>query len=266
MFHNKEIIYINSNNKITGSHSNFFINLTIPQEKNFTHVALLSANIPKSYYSVVTDNNTFQLREGANLFTVTITIANYNWKSFKTELTSKLNLAGAFTYSITFPSSTVPDTSKYTFSVTGNVGVQPQFIFSSNNISTLMGFNASTTYIFSADSLISANVINLQKEDTIYIHSNICQNQTNNNILEAIYGNSSEYFSNITYYNNNVAGTSKKITSNNSSVYSFFLSDENNNEINLNGINCNLTLILYREYEIIPLLYDFLKFQLLNSV
>ena len=243
----KRIFYVNSRNRLTGTDSDFSYKLDMIDLKS-DRVVLLACNIPKSYYLIQDGENTFTLQEGVSTATITITPANYSRTQLKNVLQTALNTSSptSYTYAISVPLTTIGETGLYTFSVSGNGGVQPSFIFTDNNIFEVLGFDINSTNNFSADALVSTNVIKLQKEDTIFIHSDICTNG-DDNILQEIYATSSSTFGNIVYHTPDSNAYSKILTSNNNNIFHFWLSNEDNEAINLNGQNWSFTLMVFKE-------------------
>lgn len=242
----KEIFYINSKNRIGGSDEDFLFNLVYDVEKKYDRVVILQASVPKSYYSIQADQNSFILEENTTQAIIYVPIGTYTRKSFRNKLIQLLNLnsPNGWTYNVTIPNTNVdPDNGKYTFSVTGNGTSQPLLIFTSF-LYEQFGFDRDSTNTFVGDQLTSKNVINLNIESTIYIRSDICQNK-NDNVLQEIFTTNSQSFGNIVFKNKNVEEYSKPfIPSKN--IYRFFLTDENNNKLNLNGSNFVFTLMLYK--------------------
>ena len=240
----KKIYYINSANRIEGSGSDFSYCLSIPIHSNFTYCSVIQASIPKSYYLVQENQNTFTLDENGTEYTITMPIGNYNRSSFIIKLQSLLNDIGSWTYVVTAPdtSNGDPETGKLTYSVSGNGGVQPKFIFTLYLYET-MGFNKNSTVSFVGNSLTSSNVINLQKESTLFIHSDLANNDTDN-ILQDVYTEDSSDYGRIIYRNTDLEKNSKQITTLDN-VYRFYLTDENGLSINLNGLSWQMTIILY---------------------
>lgn len=256
--HQERIYYINSRNRLSGTNSNFTYKIDI-KDVEPDRIAVLQANIPKSYYLIQDDANSFTLDENGSSVEVTITAGNYSRSTLKTALQSQLNSLSpnGWTYAITFPTaSTTVDDGKYTFTVSGNSSIQPSFIFSSsNNMFEIMGFDSGSTNSFVADSLKSSNVINLQKENSVFIHSDLCTNGTDN-ILQDVYANDISDFGNVIFQNTEVDGYSKKLTTSNNNIAHFYLTNEDGNAIDLNGQNWNMTVLVYKRD---TRLFDFIK-------
>lgn len=255
----KKIFYINSRNRLSGTDSSFNYQLDMPPDNNFDSVVVLQAGIKKSYYLIEIDENTFTLSENSMTTIITIPPGNYTRKSFQTVLQTLLNASSPnlWTYSVSFPTvSSAADTGKYTFTVSGNGGIQPLFIFTSF-LYEQMGFNSNSTNPFVTDSLTCTNVINLSLEDTLFLHSDICRNH-DDNILQDIYTAGNSTYSSIKFDNYCVEQYAKEISYNKSNVYNFYLTDEDGIFMDLNGQNIVITLMVYKRRSIYNLFKEVL--------
>lgn len=260
MISNSQIFYINSRNRISGTNSNFSYAIEIDRTKSYTHVCCLQLSIPKSFYLIQEESNTFTLQEGILSATITIPKGNYNINSLESNLTTLLNTASpnGWTYSITYPNTnTSADSGKFTYSVSGNSGVQPQFIFTTYLYEQL-GFEQNSTNTFVANSLESVNVLNLQREGTLYLYSNIANNG-GDAILQEVFSNNDPDFGSITYQCTSLEGYSKQLAASSNNVYHFTLCDENGIEIDLNGQNLLCTIQLYQKIDFTKF-PDFIKY------
>jgi hypothetical protein len=263
-----KLFYINSSDRVSGTDSDFLYAFQMPADVKFDKVCVLQVCIPKSYY-LVQANEYFTLTEGANSVNITPPVGNYTRKSLASTLQTllSLNSPNRYTYAVTYPnSSTIPDTGKYTFLVTGNGGVQPIFTFATtNDLWDHMGFASGSTNNFVGNSLTSTNVINLQKENTLYLHSDIVNNGSDN-ILQEVFSVQSADYSSIVFQQYNIDGYSKDLVGNSNNVYRFYLSDETGNQIDLNGQNLNFTLLMYKKNNIYNMIKQFLKLQAVQKV
>lgn len=260
------IFYIDSHNRVSGSDEDFLHPVELPPHEEFDRVVVLSAVIPRSYYLIQSPYNTFTLRENGTDTTITITEGNYSYSMFKTYLGNLLTSSSSqgWTYTITTPSTTQPQTGKYTFTVSGNGGLQPSFIFpSTSKVYEQLGFDSSSTNAFTANTLISSNVVRFILEDTLYIHSDLVTgNQTN--VLQEIFTAGSTDFSSIKFQNFTPIEYSKKLSTKENNTYRFTLTDEDNRIINLNGLNIVLTLLIYSNEDYFEQQKDFIKYQYLK--
>jgi hypothetical protein len=217
---------------------------------------------------VQANQNTFTLSENGVETTITIDIGNYNRLNFKSTLQTLLtnNSSQSYVYAVSIPSSSVADNGKYTFTVSNNSTIQPSFIFSStNNIYELMGFERGSTNVFTANTLESTNVIKLQKEDTIYINSDLVGGN-HNNILQEIYSHNAADYDNIVFVNNNVELYSKHINGSNNNVYRFSLTNEDDIHIDLNGQNWTMTLCCFTKDKTNDNINQYIKHRITNKV
>ncbi len=254
----KQMVYVNSRNRLSGTDSNFAYKFDL-NYANYSHVACLQASIPKSYYLIEKDANTFVLQEGLVSHTVEMPSGNYSRNSFVSELQTQLNLAGNWTYTVNLSNyQQSAETGLLYFTVLNNNNVQPSFVFGDAMFET-MGFNAFSTNTFVGNLLSSVNVINLQKESTVFIHSNICANESNN-ILQEVYTSNTTDYGYLIYQNPNVHHYSKNITNVNN-IYNFYLTDENGKEINLHGRNWVMTLCLYHEDDVNAMVKKYIQWR-----
>lgn len=273
-FTHKQLFYVDSHNKMLDSdtHSDFHYEFTdINNDAEYDSVVLLDCSIPKSNYVINTGTNTFTVIEnlGAGDLTrvITLPVGNYNRQTLKNVLKTQLNAnANTYIYDITYDNSNrTQDDGKYTFTWTNVNGgaLQPQFIFT-DSLYEQTGFNKNTTYIFTAGSLKSVNVVNLRPESTMYILSNICQNK-NNNILQNIISSDDNDYNFVVFHNPNPSEYSKTYTRNKANVFKFTITDEDFNKIDLNGINVVFTIMLYKRNQINRLIEGFIKMKTLKQ-
>lgn len=267
MISEKKIFYINSENRLSGTNSNFTFRIDTKNNDDFDYVVLLQASIPKSYYLISEGSNTFILNETGNDTIITLPNGNYSRSSYRAQLETSLNAGSpnGWTYTVTIPnSSQTGETGHYTFNVANNGGIQPYFAFVENSIHEASGFQPNSINYFVGDQLISSDVVKLQREDALFIHSDMCSNGSDD-ILQEIYTFDSIDFSNIVFINQDVEAYSKLITNKNSHVFRFYLTDDFSNEINLNGQNMNFTIMLYKKDDTLKLIRDFIKIKLLEE-
>lgn len=260
----KQIFYINSRNRDNGTDSNFNFTLTdLKDEYEYDKVAVLDCSIPKSYYVIQNGYNTFILSENGTEVTITIDEGNYNRNSLRLKIQSKLNLLSPnnYIYSVTNENiNLTQDNGKFTFSVSNNGGIQPILIFS-DYLYEQFGFNKNSNNQFVSNSLVSTNVVNLNKESTLFIRSDICSE--NNNILQNINTVQDPNYSYIVFENKNIIEYSKNYKKNNKKSYNFMLTDEDNNIINLNGLNIVMTIMVYKSTKINELMTGYIKYKTL---
>ena len=116
--------------------------------------------------------------------------------------------------------------------------------------------------------MISSCVIKLQSEDRLLIHSSIAANPSIDDVLVSINSTTSINYSSIAYECYAPEFYSHALSSQNNNTYRFTLTDENGELIQLNGLNMNMTLLLYKKEDISTTLRDirdFMKLMVLKS-
>ena len=102
-------------------------------------------------------------------------------------------------------------------------------------------------------------MIKLQSEDRLLIHSNIVNNPGRDDVLVSINSTTSINYSSIAYTCPAPEFYSRILSSQNNNTYNFSLSDENNESVPLNGLNLNITLLLYKKDDILNQIRNFMK-------
>lgn len=247
MITSKKLVYVNSRNRVTGTDSKFTYKVDMPPHHDFTHICILQIALPKSWYTVQ-EGTYFTLVEDSFSNVVSLTPQNYNRRSLATELMNKLNAASTGnTYTVTFPNGiTTGDAGKYIFTSTGpNTDIK--FIFQpaiENSAFELLGFDPDSEISFTGGLLESKNVCKIQSEDVIRIHSNVCSNHSDDILLE-VYAVSAPTFANITWTCPDVKIYSKTLINRSSGIYEFSITNEDDQLLDLNGLNVCFTLALF---------------------
>lgn len=246
------ILNFNSKDRIGGTNSSFISKPVGLGINKYDSVCLVQASIPRSFYNVPSLYNTFTLFEpvGSITITVTMSIASYSRTNFAlvlaTTLTSaSLSSGNGYTYAVSYPSSSVGDTFKYTFSVTGNAGSQPQFIFTTAMFRQ-MGFDENSTNTFVSSSLVSTNCINLSYVTRAYIKSNVCLN-AQDSILEEILNYGSYPMLSLCYYQQVSIDLNTRLYNDTAiNSWNFTLVDSFDQLIDLNGVPWSFSLVFYK--------------------
>ena len=239
--------YVNSSNRVSGTNSDFNYKIPIPQGRKFDSVAVLRASIPLSYYLVREGHNFFILKEIESRV-IEIPTGNYNANNFAATLKKLLNDGpNGWIYNVTLPASSEPSTGKYKFTVTNNTA-QPVITFPiESDVYRQCGFAPSSTNTFVNSELQSSFVVIFIPETSVFIHSNICENTDNVDILQDIYSNNTIPFSNITFSAMDVEADSKKLSSNNAQMFNFRICDQHGHILDTNGLEVLITIIIYRK-------------------
>lgn len=278
VYKNRQPFTIDSKDRITGTDASFTYRLEIFEPEKITHVVLTQASIPRSFYNVQSTFNSFQLYSldlpgPSNTVTLSLTPANYTRTTLRKVLQTTLNDAAntyglGYTFAITVDASTIGDRGKYIFTLSSTPANLPEIRFDAGpNLHEIMGFDLSANYPFTTDangtSLTSVNVTNLQSESTLFIRSNICQND-NDNILQSIYTTQTPGFGAIGYLCPDVLAYSRRFSKANSNIYNFEITDEDGVIIEMNGLNIIFDIILYTYDDTNELLKSFMKSVLLE--
>ena len=245
------VIPFNSKNRVSGNASSF---VSIPVDLNlnsYDSVVLLAASIPKSWYNVPSNYNTFTLTEKGVSTTITINPGSYTKINLSLKLATLLTagsvtLGNNWTYTCTYPAPTEPDDFKYTFTVSGNAGFQPSFTFTTVSPERQLGFEQNTTYTFVANTLVSVNAINLAYVLRIFLKSNICD--TANDGILAEFQNIGSYPSqSVVYYQETEIDVNTKVfNKSNTNSWNFTIVDSFDRVVDLNGIPFSFTLCFFQ--------------------
>jgi hypothetical protein len=236
-----ETIQVNLNSKfaskyINDSHSDCLFdlpNIEIPSQHHI-HISVRNAIIPYSFYNINSTNNFLIYIANNVTYTYILDIGNYNALQLVKYLNTLIVSSGlSCNYNII--------TNKLTFTHSTY-----NFIFSSNSTClSFMGFIYTSLSLSTNKVLISNNCLNLQNVQSIHIQTNFITGNINSselykqNTLCTIPINTSPY-SNITY--DNSSNFSTNLYSNLLNEIYIKLVDQDNNLINLNGLDWSITL------------------------
>lgn len=253
------IAYIDSHTKLNGTDTHFTHTVNLPSRNTFDSACVLQASIPKSFYLIAQNFNSFVLTEPASEPTeIFIPVGNYSRKALALTLASVLNQyspSGEFTYAVTFPNGAVgPDDGKYLYSVTKLDGspIDEDSVFSITFGATYqpceaMGFEIETENFFnSVGQLRSSNVCRLQAKSTIFIKSN-CVDNGGTGVLQAIFGADPD-FSVINFQVGNAVGIAanrKELITTNSNAFMFVITDEDGIQLDTNGLSVTFSILLW---------------------
>jgi hypothetical protein len=221
--------------------------LELDPQKKYDSVCITQVSIPKSYYLIQANRNTFTLKEDSKEVEVAIPVGGYNAQTFATKLAALLCAASpnGLTYTVTAPKTTdAPSTGKYRYGVS-SAGIEPSFIFG-DDVYEQMGFGRGSTNTFSSYALTSVNVINMQLEDTLVIHSDLADNKQDD-VIHTVYAGGTPDLSSIQHECDDIIANSRSLKSRSGNVYRFAISDEFGRPIDLNGRNCVFTLLIYEK-------------------
>ena len=280
IYTNKQTFKINSSDRLSGTNTSFTYNIQMFEPKNITDVVLIKASIPISFYNVQSIFNSFELYSldlpgPTNRVTVSVAASNYTRTNFGKVLRSELNTIAAtyslgYTFTVTQDGPDIGDRGKYIYTLSTTPANLPAFIFTGGlNLHEMMGFDVDSTNTFTTDisgtSLMSSNVTSVASEPTLFIRSNICQND-NDNILSSIYTTNAPTFSYASYICPEPFAYSKQFSKSDSNAYYFQLTDENNNVIETNGLPIIFDIMVFTvDNEISTLMKNFMKMYILEK-
>ena len=251
-----QIYYISSEMRNSGRGSNFNFTIDIPEGQHFDSVVVLSMSIPLSFYLIRPPYNTMILREDSIFKTITVPEGNYDAKNFMSVFKTLLNTnsPNGRVYNISIDIQTA----SYNFTVSGNTS-QPSFIIG-HHLGDQLGFDVNSTNDFVGNSLTSSDVINFVSTNCLYLHSDIVDDKTS--ILQEVYSNNTIPYSYIVYNCVNPDLYSKRLKTNTSSSFNFSLTDDHNIEIDLNGHEIAVTLMLYKKLTIGDIFKKYIESQM----
>lgn len=259
VLNNSPTFVIDSRNRSTGNTNDFTYVINVKTDHKFDNFCVVQAQIPKSYYLIdsTRKDTTFILQEGLSQAVITVPDGDYNVFSFQPVLTSALNTGSpnGYTYAISYPNSQVQaQTNKYTYSVTGNSGVQPSFIFGPDNVSrsitNLMGFFPDVgTYSFVANTLRSNITLRFQHTFYLQIKSSAARQPNSLDVDTSVLctipiGDTVDYGM-IIYNLVELNDASVELTNPGSNIFDFALYDDNDELINLQGQDWSMRVMLY---------------------
>lgn len=243
---------VDSHNRLVenDSHSNFTFQIKLPPNLPPTMmVGVLRACIPRSYYLVnATYGNTFTLTEDAKTVPIAIPYGNYSYRTFMTAVTAALNAASpnGRVYTITFSETT----GKFTFTCTGAASLTFGAITGSG-LHEQFGVQPSRTRTTTVQlPYTSDNVVNFRLKDTLQVHSNICS-AGKDDCLQDIVIAGLPNFSSLVYNSTEALMNAKLLNTTGSNTYYLRITDEDGQIIDLNGVNCVVTLCIWQPSELL---------------
>lgn len=257
---------IDSKDRTSGTNSNFHINVKLKKDNSYNMISLVHAGVPKSYYNIDSQNNTFTLTENGSSTTVTLTPGDYTSSTFPAHLEYQLDAASLvidasnpWTYSATFDSTTHKLTITSTEHASRTMTTNSITFSGFNNPFLCCGFHQDSINSFTVNTgtgtLVSDYPCCFERTKYITIKSNIAHNEGNDHhdsaILARIPVPQTSFNSVITYDVPELIDSSRRLANNRSNSYSFALCDDFDRELNLNHRSWFLTLFVY-EYNEVP--------------
>jgi hypothetical protein len=217
--------------------------IDIDMSKGYTHIAITSCSIPKTYY-VLNSDTELKVYENGSIRTITVFKGNYTVSNFASLLPTYLSGSTAWTYAVSYPDAGSVDESKYTYTVSGNGGIQPRFYTDDKYLAQVMGLVLSQWNDFDSDKLVSPYALNFQAYDELLIKSNIVENKLS--LLQEIYSSGNPYNSSILWVNPSIELNAKRLNSAKTNSYNFSLQDIDGNEVDLNGSEWSMVITVFK--------------------
>ncbi len=250
---NPLIVSFTSRSRIAGTNSDFYSSPINLINNRYTQVCLLQASIPRSFFNVPLGANTFILIEGINSTTITVPAASYNVYNLATTLSDIMttNSSSGFIYTVSYAAPCEPDTFRYTFTVTGNGGVQPQLIFNDQeSMNRQLGFDNDTIVSFVGDTLMSTNSVNLSYITRAFIKSDVVSN-TLNSVLEEILNYGDFPMKSLCFFQQfSIDLNARTLNSNGANSFRFSLVDSFDRLIDLNNIPWSFSLVFFERQDL----------------
>lgn len=188
-------IYLDSKDKVSGTNSDFQINVTDLVTNSHKEISIESVILPKSFYAINANNRTFQLTISASSETISLTLGNYTMAQFLTELKTKLDASSltADIFTVTYSTSTgaltiVSDLNAFTItSGTRNyryLGLPPSTPQSSTSLSWTsprvidIGSTRYLDILLSGVGLASSNTYNANNDVLARVFANVANFET----------------------------------------------------------------------------------------
>ena len=254
---------IDSKLRISGNDSNFNykINLDNDKRKLITHCAISYISIPKSYYLIDEYNCYFTLFEDNTEIQLFIESGNYTKIQIKNKLKDKLNngSVNGIIYDV-IDAYNDRETGKLKI-ICDHPEINKMLLFGSE-INEIFGFERFKYYNFTSE-LISEYVMNLNQENTLYIRSNICgsnNNENENNVICVIYCGTSPPYTYITEQYDIIYNMHPYIDN---QIFNFSLVNELNQVLNLNSVNMSFILKLFTYTEINKKIDNYINYKIL---
>lgn len=248
---------IDSTNRLIGTATNFSYKIDIRKNNEYDSVCLILAEIPKTYYTLNSPNNTFYLTEdGFPAVLITMLEGNYNIENFLIIMKDLLdtNSPNSWIYTVGYPDPfTELDTGKITYTVIGPTTVQPILTMIGHTIHKLFGFGEDSINTFVSGSLTSTKMVRFQYTDMITIKSNICSNYGNSDadpsILARIPTSGFNDGETIKFIIPDLYDGMRELVNVNQGDITIIILDSHNQVIDLNGSEIKLTLLMFKHNE-----------------
>lgn len=192
MLKRRQLIFINSKQRMTGTPYDFNINfndgLLKADRGGYMRLTVQEATINRSWYSIQEGANSFQIVDNNNnITTITFPVAYYNAIDIRSTLSGLLPAGWSITYD--------RKTNKFTITRGNDSTTWYKFVFS-NSLYEILGFRLGEQPMFTqaVKSVVSSVPIRVNEENAVCIHTNLPRtkfsgvdnhNTTNKNFKES---------------------------------------------------------------------------------
>lgn len=254
------ITHINSAERLNGTPSNFNYKIEVSNGslEEYDSVVALSVSIPKSYYAIENGKNTFTFyNEIGSSNNISFPEGTYSVNSFCDKLKELLEANSADTYTCEVDLNTA----KITITSSDEFPPNECKIRPGEYMYERFGFDKKSTNTFVNGVLTSTNVVDMSPENDVYIRSNIVSGgiNTNEDILIDVQASGVAPFGRIQLYNIDLHGYTKGLN-NTANIYNFRITDEFNNELDLNGVDWTMSILFFRKSSLPETIKDFIRF------
>jgi len=233
-----EHFLVDSKFRLDGSDSNFHYRIETDPSKHYTRITVAQIVIPATYYQITNENNTFTLTENTLQYIIEMPIGNYTKESMIAQLQTQMNNAGANTYTVVARNTAIePEDNRFTYTFTG--AQVPVFISDlSIKLGELMGLSTNVSHQLP---MTSDKAYSFAAEQTLLLYSDAVSDKQPLSIsLDNGIGGGTLSRSSFDYM-----ADSRPLRISRGNVYNFRLANEDNQNIDLNGQNMSIEIILF---------------------
>ncbi len=241
---------------LTDTTSNFNVKLSLDWINQYDRISVGNLVIPKSFYLINSNNNTFTIKKRLTNGTETnyliqLAIGNYNTPALLvTEINSKLNILALVGLTCAYSGDS---TAKLIFSIAGATATIYFIIFSNTLYEVFGGFspaedpNGSRMVVIQNLPYTMPYMINLNAYNNMYLLCDMVSannSQESSNVLAALYPHTASTYS-YSVEDFDILQNSKKI-SKRTNVLNFQIVDSFKQLIDFNGIACSFSIYFFK--------------------
>lgn len=241
--------------------TNISVVLDIDWQQNYDHCCVSSLSIPKTFWVIPVDA-TIVLTEDKSVANIVVQSGNYNVNSMSLVLSELLTNGSPLgcIYVVSYPDDFIEANKViFTFTVTGNSGVQPVITTTDRFLASTLGIYPSTEYQFSGDIFRSIKVMNFQAYDELLIKSDMVENRSN--LLQEVYTTGNPYNSSIVWHCPDITLYSKKIRKTAGNIYHFSIQTVDGESVDLHGSSWSFVLSIFRFDDTNRMIREYIRYR-----